>query len=484
MSQKSESEALSLTRGRGRSRMVDCPHCGEEVLWQSVPFGSVRGASSPIINDVEQGPQTDMGHGGLPCLQPGSMPAALYTLTAMSLGIGVFLLPGLVPSVGIVPAILVLIVFALATDFLCERSLEAAEIAGVSTYESLVEAAFGVWGTRLLALGMTLSLMFANAGHLSTAVQMLKDIIEWFFTGEMGKWEREGVAWYKNTFLFVLLLAFVMPFCFRPTLGSLAHISSITVGTVVVTAITMVFEALVRVIRGGSHSVLGTPDAAPAFVGGTAIFQFMSVAAIVYCAQLCLFPVLHELKGRSVPRMRRALRMASAGCCTVYCSVALMGSLAWGKKADANIIYSVPMNDYWVDLLGFLLIICLTLLYPIINYPLVNAVQTVLSTERFLTFGGRDHSREVLSIFFAIAVVVIVSCVPDLDDIFSLCGSLGQGLVCWIMPSVSYLRLATGRPWFAPSKLITVLLLLVGLSLTGFGSTLTIMHIVQQGRGG
>ena len=120
-----------------------------------------------------------------------------------------------------------------------------------------------------------------------------------------------------------------------------------------------------------------------------------------------------------------------------------------------------------------MLVIVITLLYPVINYPMLNAIETIMDLfgccgyKQFdpvntnITYNNRlksdiditdvslmysiihpsiwweyivYHRRDIISILSIFVVIGIDIGVTDLDDLFGLCGSLGLSFVCYIFP--------------------------------------------------
>ena len=130
-------------------------------------------------------------------------------------------------------------------------------------------------------------------------------------------------------------------------------------------------------------------------------------------------------------------------------------------------------NNYWFTFLCFMVVIVIILLYPVINLPMVNAVERMLdfipkcnnenlrveinvtSNSNASDGNGNNmnnynycavvgnylvlHRRYIISIVGVFLVILIDVSVPDLPDLFGLTVSLGLSFVCYIFPCVIHL---------------------------------------------
>jgi hypothetical protein len=173
--------------------------------------------------------------------------------------------------------------------------------------------------------------------------------------------------------------------------------------------------------------------------------------------------------------------------------------MAWGTDcslSDGNVLYLIPPSNTWVTLWCFALIVCITLLYPCINFPVVTSAETVVlllvtgevqgtpECDQKLSELGRvspttcmllNRSRELVSVAAALLVVGLDAGVSDLGSLFGLCGSLGLGSVSMLLPAVMYLRNANGAERLPLHTAAAALTLVVGLVIT-LGATGSIVY--------
>merc|ERR1711879_961725 len=102
------------------------------------------------------------------------------------------------------------------------------------------------------------------------------------------------------------------------------------------------------------------------------------------------------------------------------------------------------------------MVVCITLLYPILNYPMVVAIEAIV--------GKFPYSRPIISLLGCIGIVLVTIVVSDIADLFGLCSSLGLGSVMFVIPCWLYLKVDR-TPMFSLTKIGAVVSLIVGLSI-------------------
>ncbi len=117
----------------------------------------------------------------------------------------------------------------------------------------------------------------------------------------------------------------------------------------------------------------------------------------------------------------------------------------------STVLYVFPPNHYVVTLLCFCLCVVLTVLYPVINFPALNALKTMLKISRVgidnlpISFRMRRYILTLLGMVF-VAYCNLGS--DSLLQLFGLCGSWGVGMVCYVIPLCTYLKICKSESLF------------------------------------
>ena len=107
-------------------------------------------------------------------------------------------------------------------------------------------------------------------------------------------------------------------------------------------------------------------------------------------------------------------------------------------------------------LLSLGLIIVITLLYPIITFPVVQSVNALIS--------GNDRSpslsmRRTISLVGMGLALLLDTVVVDMGYVFGLCGSPGLGFLAYVLPCASFLSIMLAkRKAFSVSSVCAVLI--------------------------
>ena len=274
-----------------------------ETQQKSGDIESIKATRSGNDTDVDHLDELAEGEEGLPCLAPGSVGSSVYLLSAISLGVGVFVQPQVFASVGWATGVILLVFFggvsciAQVLLVMVIHSLPAK----VPSYSALASTVLGWPGVVVCSVTITLACLIANAAHMQTVAQMLHDIAAWYFTGEYaycfnGQGGAMSFPRSKRAVVIAVLLALVFPFCAAKDLAAVRHASTLSVGTCVVLAISIIVLAAKQlVVEGGP---LRGVTAVPAFQQEISLLSIMSESGVLcfaYSSVIALPSVMHVM---------------------------------------------------------------------------------------------------------------------------------------------------------------------------------------------
>jgi len=295
--------------------------------------------------------------------------------------------------------------------------------------------------------------------------------IVWFVTGDSATTSGFALSDSRKLIMYTGLLLFALPFCLHDSLSSLRNISTLSVSIVMlITAWFVVYCMWMLDNDQAPHDV-----SIPLFGGQdyTAYFRASGSVAFAFTGCVNLFSTVDQMKDPAKAPV--AIASSSALCFTVYLSIALLGSITFGTNTDGNCLYNVlAQHRDTLRPLVFLLIVCIVLLYPIINFPLVFNVQNLIWGER----AKPKWSRGVITVLTMLVVLSVDYFVTDIYDVFGLCGTFGLGISCLILPTVIFLK-TDRRSLFSPIKLTALACLALGLVVSTAGTYYVVKHIVS-----
>jgi len=403
----------------------------------------------------------------------GGTLASVYLLSSISLGVGVFALPQVFNLCGWFLGCILLVVFALASGFTSWMVLQCAKQLQVVSFEDLVLKSLGMPGLVYYSAAMATTCFIGNASHIQAVGSMFGDLMYWFVTDkpttEAGEWHLES---YKKAVLMAVLLTIVLPFCFQSRINNLRWIGTLSVAVVCLNVSMFVgyciyLQAAGFVPEDTSHNPINTSTAVQLDVGN--IFRAAGTVAFAYTPLLNLFNVVKEMPD---PRKATpAVGIATILCFIVYLITGLAGNLTFKAITQSNCVYNtLPQHRMAFRIPWLMLVCCITLLYPVVNFPMVVSIEFLI--------GKRRHSRTIISAVGCILILLVTMVVTDIVDLFGLCASLGLGSVIFIIPCLVYLRLDPA-PLTSITKVGVIVTLVLGLLITFVTTYFIIEHIIS-----
>lgn len=433
--------------------------CNEETR-DNLYAGSFNGSADGLAG----------AHGG----SLKTVSSAVAMLCCLSLGVGVFAMPTVISQVGWVVGLGLILFFGFLSTSLMLFALSVIESHHTDNWDSLV----GLIPSGLLfsRISLAAALITGNAGHLQLVSGMLFDLMSYFVSGKYGEF---GYDTAHRVVVLLLLLGIALPYTFGDDLGALRHVGKAVSGVVLTSCIVVGVNALVGVASAPVPSGL---DATPVWPkDAQSVFQGMSTIAFAFTSMFSLFETLHAMRRGSptdyMPKMRSATKWAGFLVTLIYLVVCCTCNWAFGLQAgennrgngSGNVLYNFPPSNYPVTVLCFFLVIVIVLDYPIIIYPVANMFMDVTKTKSPL-------SRPIINVALAVLVILVVVFVPDLTDVFGLCGSLGVSVFCYLLPGLVCLRFHPS----AGAKLVSFVAVVAGLTMLILSTFFIMKHVFSQ----
>lgn len=400
---------------------------------------------------------------------------AVFLLSCLSLGVGVFAIPTVMNSVGWVVGVIMVLFFGALSTALMLLVLSIIESRDCGNWDSLVGLLPG--GLAVSRVSMVAALITGNAGHLQFIAGMLFDLMAYFVTHDYGNFPFTAV---HKLVILTLLLGVALPYTFMDNLAALQHVGKAVAGVVLTTCLVASSFSIFQAFSGKGATGENTSQAGPDSL--KSVFTAMSTIAFAFTSMFNLFEVFDAMKRGSpndyVPKMRAAVIWAGVIVTAIYLMVSIASIVAFGVNAgistkgngSGNVLYNFPADNYVITILCLALVIVIVLDYAIIIFPVVNIFMRITGSEK------RPYARQMINIGIALFVITVVMVVPDLTDIFGLCGSLGVSVFCYLLPALVCLRFHPHRL----AKLVSVIGVLVGLTMLVL-STFFIFENVAQG---
>ncbi|KAJ2759775.1 hypothetical protein IWQ56_005654 [Coemansia nantahalensis] len=177
-------------------------------------------------------------------------------------------------------------------------------------------------------------------------------------------------------------------------------------------------------------------------VFGPRILPAMGVIAFTFSSCHAAFPNYTGLRDRSTAAWVRATAFATTGATAVSLAFAVAGYLAFGSKAQPNILENFPDSDAAINVARLLFALSLVLTVPMGFYPIRDTVTEMLKIhpERH----GADAVWEAACTVVLFAVCAVAAAlITDLGLAYELIGTLSSSVVNFLLPALVFLWAGT-----------------------------------------
>eukprot|EP00939_MAST-03C_sp_MAST-3C-sp1_P004894 g4894.t1 len=369
-----------------------------------------------------------------PFFEAGSSHAATFQLTCISLGVGIFVVPSILANVGLVLGLALILLFGLLADVGMQLLLTTADWTGAQNFDDVFFQVFGESGRKVALFAMSIACLTANMSHMKFIATLFCDM-----QGDDGGVLRTLVGESSRAQLALALFvfgAFALPFCFKRTLGELRHISLVVVVFCVGAATVVCGKCVGRIVSNGH---LENVSNVAHLENARQLLDIAPIAAFGYSLVAELFAVRCEAKNPA--DLYNCAHKACAIVTSIYCVVAITGSFAF-EDPSSNLLSVWSADDRVVSWLSLGLITVITLLYPLINFVIVQSIDDLC-----VSMGAFAKNSTVTSFtrkrYLSVAVLALIigldSLIDDLSYVFALAGSLGLGLIAYCLPAIVFL---------------------------------------------
>jgi len=171
------------------------------------------------------------------------------------------------------------------------------------------------------------------------------------------------------------------------------------------------------------------------------LFMALPIISLAYTCQLTVFPIWKELYNPTLTRMNIVVMSMASIALTLYSLVGFFGYAQFPDATPSNIIVAFVGNTnamrIFFDSIRGVFGIAIICHYPVVHFAFRNSIE--------VTFFSKYQFSWIRHIIIT-AVTVAASTawaieLPDLGRVFDLTGSFAAFPICFILPSLVYLKL-------------------------------------------
>lgn len=405
-----------------------------------------------------------------------SLLISIVSLVSTCVGTGLLALPFCFYTAGFGLGAGLLFVFVITSGFGSYLLCQCCEWTGCYTYEDLMVAAFGKNGAVVMGIIVLWLLIGAMTSIVVVAADVVTHIMEAVLqtdshvepNGMLLLEDRYQQAWECRHTIVMLLngLLVILPLSLKArSSAGLKYSNSIAVSCTSLVLLLLVAQGLFGFGSGEpetpyrQYHQVREPQPVPLVSSGASFVQVFRIVPIMMLSLGCQVQVpcvFGDLKHRSLPRMRQTLGGVGAVCFSSYSLVGTLGVVAAlrlhagdaGFAVTANILDSFPARAPLAMMMRGLMAVASTAVYPMLLLPCRSTLDHLIRVSTGASL------EEVSSPFLVVqetlmivgATLFFAYCGGNLAAVFGFTGATAGTLICYLLPSVCFLRLRRELP--------------------------------------
>jgi amino acid permease len=302
--------------------------------------------------------------------------------------------------------------------------LKTAEYLSVRNYEDLVAHAFPFFGR----IGTTILMNILIFGALTSFVVIIGDVtlplVQHLPLPAHSFWVQRPFV------VSALVVLVVLPLSLLRRISFLEYSSFLAVGIIALFSCLITYLGIQAAVE---HKIqwhtLKLFDARPEM-----LFSALPIISLAYTCQLTVFPIWKELYNPSLPRMNIVVVLMTLIAFTLYSVVGFFGYCLY-PQVDGNVILLLPDTIFY-DIIRAVFGVAILCHYPVVHFAFRNSIEVTFFSN--YQFNWIRHLVTTVATVAASSVWAIL--VPKLDEVFDLTGSFAAFPICFILPSLVYLK--------------------------------------------
>eukprot|EP00939_MAST-03C_sp_MAST-3C-sp1_P001359 g1359.t1 len=381
---------------------------------------SERGESEQSPHSMSESIDSTISTGG----KSGRLSVTMNFVNSV-VGSGIIGLPYVFRIAGFYMGFILLAAGCLLTDYSVRLLVRTGMIHGQRNYEDLCHYALGTPGTVLVSVAMLIFDFGAMLSYLIIMGDAGTNVVQHTF-----HFHDDSDETIRRITIIVLSVALILPLCLFRDISKLEKASTFSVATVTLVIGVVLYEFGKKGIAEGAGKL--------EFVAEES--GFISAFGIVAFAFVChdsSFLLSNTLKDNHVPGRWSFVTHTSLVAALLIClTLAVPGYLTFRDNTCANLLNNYDMSGPIV-FMRVVFVLTMALTYPISFFVVRHITNVSL-------FGGRDSFESIqdmplqrhllLTVPIFLITVVIVMFVKNLGDVMAVAGSMGGGLLAFVLP--------------------------------------------------
>jgi len=394
-----------------------------------------------------------------------SLLGAYANLVNTIVGAGIIGIPYAIKETGLVTGVVLIIMVAIFTDKSMRLLVETGKSVNVSSYETLMETAFGYSGFVFI----TLNMFVLNYGALICYLLIIKDTIPTLLFGSLVSPQTQSI-----TLLFSSLFI-ILPLSMQKDMADLSKTSTMSVFfdiimVLIIAIFSPVRESIAQAAAAASSSAASESSlfftdttTAASSVGGLSqiisesilfpktVFVGLGVLSFAFVCQDSSFLIAGSFQNPTKKRWSTVTRSALLTCSTLATIIGVTGYLGFRENTEGNILNNFsssssssllsPSAVMAANVARGLLGSTMFCIYPLASYIARHSLLVLLfpTTNSNYNKNNEDRNRVTITLLLYISAIVPALLFNDVGIVLSVTGAIGGSCLSYLGPGAVYL---------------------------------------------
>ncbi|GAB5593637.1 hypothetical protein Unana1_08537 [Umbelopsis nana] len=401
--------------------------------------------------------------------------SSVVNLANTVLGTGMLAMPSAVASVGLIPAIF-LIIFAATTSSIGLYYLSRCAARTEGRSASFFAVSQLTWPSA--AIFFDLAIAIKCFGVSVSYVLIIGDLMPTIITSLAGISNQDNILLDRRFWITLFMVTAIVPLSFMRKLDSLKYTS-------IVSLFAVAYLCAIVIWHFASSNFINDPAGNVEMIHfSTRFFRSLPVFVFAFTCHQNIFSVYNELKDNSKQVMVSVILTSIGSATCIYELIGTLGYLSLGKLVHPNFILEYPSSAF-VTGGRIALVVLNTFSYPLQAHPCRASLEKVIACLTAKTRKNGKAPPPTPFQFFAMTTAILIFSyitaitITKLDLVLAFVGSTGSTLISFILPGLFYVKINENEPW-TREKIIALCLAIYGFAVMVVCLTFNIIHIYQS----
>ncbi|CAL1291172.1 unnamed protein product [Larinioides sclopetarius] len=378
------------------------------------------------------------------------------------IGSGIVGIPYALRQAGLGMGIILLLLIAVATDYSLCIMIKAGTLAGVTTYQALIQSQFGKPGYYFLTVAQFIYPLIAMISYNIIIGDTITKVLMRMFDVS-----RNSVLGNRHFIVFFCTIFVTLPLSLYRTIVRLSLVSFLSL----IFAASIVLFVVIRAFTMGGI-VAPTPND---FVfANTGFTEAVGVIAFAYMCHHNSFLLFDVLDNPTQSRWNLVTHISIGISCLIIVIFGICGYVTFSGSVQGDLLENFCMSDDWANAARLIFTITIMLTYPIECFVTREVFENAVFKEKQSSL-LRHSVLTVCLVALTFALSTLTDC---LSIVLELNGVLAAVPLAYILPAAAYLRVS-GGPFLTLEKAPAILLASAGLLIALIGTAKSIIDIVH-----